>query len=258
MIAAQTFRESIENPSTALTCVFDKEREKCIEENRQILKHTARAVLYCGRQCTALRGHREKLNQSENPGNFLALPKVLSGSNPVLEARLKTGGRVTYLSPQSQNEMIDMIGKHLIQKKIVEGILESKYYSILADEATSHNEEKLSIVIRFVDANKDIREEFLEFKDLERTTGAANYGCLLSTIRALNIPVEDCRGQGYDGAGSMSSQRVGVQANILRHAPKAVDVHCAAHCLNLVVSHACSLQPIRNMIDKITQVYLFF
>ena len=258
MIAAQTFRESIENPSTTLTCVFDKEKEKRIEENRQILKAIARAVLYCGRQCIALRGHREKLTQSENPGNFLALLKVLSESDPVLEAHLKTGGRVTYLSPQSQNEMIEVIGKHFIQKKIVEEIVEAKYYSILGDKATSHNEEKLSIVIRFVDANKDIREEFLEFKDLERTTGAAVSETLLSTLRSLNIPIEDCRGQGYDGAASMSSQRVGVQANILTHAPNAAYVHCASHCLNLVVSHACSLQPIRNMIDKITQVCPFF
>ena len=258
MIAAQTFRESIENPSTTLTCVFDKEKEKRIEENRQILKAITRAVLYCGRQCIALRGHREKLTQSENPGNFLALLKVLSESDPVLEAHLKTGGRVTYLSPQSQNEMIEVIGKHFIQKKTVEEILEAKYYSILGDEATSHNEEKLSIVIRFVDANKDIREEFLEFKDLERTTGAAVSETLLSTLRSLNIPIEDCRGQGYDGAASMSSQRVIVQANILTHAPNAAYVHCASHCLNLVVSHACSLQPIRNLIDKITQVFLFF
>ena len=137
-----------------------------------------------------------------------------------------------------------MIGKHFIQKKIVEEILKAKYYSILGDEATSHNEEKLSIVIRFVDANKDIREEFLEFKDLERTTGAAVSETLLSTLCSLNIPIEDCRGQGYDGAASMSSQRVGVQANILTHAPNAAYVHCASHCLNLVVSHACSLQPI--------------
>jgi len=105
--------------------------------------------------------------------------------------------------------MIEVIGKHFIQKKIVD--------SILGDEATSHNEEKLSIVIRFVDANKDIREEFLEFKDLERTTGAAVSETLLSTLRSLNIPIEDCRGQGYNGAASMSSQRVGVQANILTH-----------------------------------------
>lgn len=120
----------------------------------------------------------------------------------------------------------------------MEEILEAKYYSILGDEAASHNEEKLSIVIRFVDANKDIREEFLEFSG---TKGAAVSETLLSTLRSLNIPIEDCRGQGYDGAASMSSQRVGVQANILTHAPNAAYVHCASHCLNLVVSHACSL-----------------
>ena len=123
--------------------------------------------------------------------------------------------------------MIEVIGKNFIQKKIVKEILEAKYYSILADEATSHNEEKLSIVIRFVDANSDIREEFLEFRDLERTTGAAVSDTLLSTLRSLNIPIQDCCGQGYDGAASMSSQRVGVQANILTHAPKAVYVHRA-------------------------------
>ena len=80
---------------------------------------------------------------------------------------------------------------------------------------------------------------------------------MLSTLRSLNIPIEDCRAQGYNGAASMSSQRVGVQANILTHALNAA-ICCASHCLNLVVSHACSLQPIRNMIDKITHVCLFF
>ena len=175
-----------------------------------------------------------------------------------MAAHLQTETVSSRVTPQSQNEMIDVIEKHYIQKKLVKEILESKYYAILADEATSHNEEKPAIVIRFVDANKDIREEFLEFKDLERTTGAAVSAVLLATLEALNFPIKDCYGQGYDGAASMSSERVGVQANILAHAPKGVYVHCASHCLNLVISHACSLQSIRNMIDKVKQVCIFF
>lgn len=152
MIAVQTFKESVENPSNIVTCLFDKEREERIKESREIVKSIARAVLFCGRHCIALRGHREKLNQSENPGNC-----------STLEARLQTAGsaRVTYISPQSQNEMIDVIGKHYLQKKLVKEILESRYYAILADEGTiSHNEEKLSIVIRFVDATKILERGF--------------------------------------------------------------------------------------------------
>lgn len=259
MIAAQAFKESVENPSNIVACLFDKEREKCIKENRQIVKSIARAVLFCGCQCIALCGHREMLDQSENPGNFFALLKVFSEGDPTLAAHLQTEtvSRFTYLSPQSQNEMIDVIGKDYRQKKLVKEILESKYYAVLADEATSHNEEKLAIVIRFVDANKDIREEFLEFKNLERTMGAAVSAVLLATLEALNIPIKDCYDQGYDGAASMSSERVGVQVNILTHTPKGVYVHCASHCLNLVISHACSLQSIRNMIDKVKQVCIF-
>ena len=76
--------------------------------------------------------------------------------------------------------------------------------------------------------------EFLEFKDLERTTEAAVTAVLLATLTALNIPIKDCYGQGYNSAASMSNERVGVQANNLAHAPKGVYVHCASHCLILL------------------------
>jgi len=179
---------------------------------------------------------RRSLISQRTQAIFLLSSKFFSEVDPTLPAHLQIESisRVTYLSPQSQNEMIDVIGKHYIQKKLVKEILESKYYAILADEATSHNEKKLALVIRFIDANKDIRVEFLEFKDLERTTEAAVSAVLLATLTALNIPIKDCYGQGYDGAASMSNERVGIQANNLAHAPKGVYVHCASHCLILL------------------------
>ena len=91
--------------------------------------------------------------------------------------------------------------------------------------------EKLAIVMRFVDSNRDIREEFIDFKSLERTTGGAISNSILECLRDLNIPITDCRGQGYDGAATMSSEGVGVQAEIRRRAPKAVYIHCAGHSL---------------------------
>ena len=81
---------------------------------------------------------------------FCFTQSFFSEGDPTLAAHLQTEAvsRVTYLSPQSQNEKIDVIGKHYIQKKLVKEILESKYYAILADEATSHNEEKLRHSLR--------------------------------------------------------------------------------------------------------------
>ena len=61
-------------------------------------------------------------------------------------------------------------------------------------------------MIRFVDRDKTIREEFLGF--------IAVATALLSWLQEHNIDVSFCRGQGYDEASSMSSSTVGVQARI--------------------------------------------
>jgi len=65
------------------------------------------------------------------------------------------------------------MGKHIILKSIVNDINSSPFYSILADEATLHNVEHLAISVRFLDKNKNIREELLAFMPLQRITGAA-------------------------------------------------------------------------------------
>lgn len=148
---------------------------------------------------------RKGLDQPGNSGNFRPLLKLMSEDNDMLAQHLCNANRVTYISPHSQNEMIEVIGIKFIQAKIAQEILDARFFSILADEATSHNEEKLAIVIRFVDSNRDIREEFIDFKSLERTTGAAISNSILECLRDLKIPITVCRGQGYDCAAAMSS-----------------------------------------------------
>ena len=127
----------------------------------------------CGRQCIALRGDVEKLNTPGNPGNFLSLLQLIARYNPTLHEHLSapTMKCVTHMSPQTQNELLEIIGKHIILRDIVSEIVKSKYYSVLADEVTSHNTEHLALCARFVDAGGDIREEFLTFQKLQRITG---------------------------------------------------------------------------------------
>lgn len=65
-------------------------------------------------------------------------------------------------------------------------------------------------------------------------------------------------GQGYDGASNMSGQFQGVQAQIRSKYPKALYVHCAAHSLNLAVSTASNIKPVRNCLGIIEKLYVFF
>lgn len=57
-----------------------------IERNCEVLKSIARAVLFYGRQCIALRGDVENPDTPENPGNFLVLLKLLAVHNTVLKS----------------------------------------------------------------------------------------------------------------------------------------------------------------------------
>lgn len=49
----------------------------------------------------------------------------------------------------------------------------AKLLSIMADEVTSHNNEQLALCARFVDDNREVREEFLALLHLTRITSAA-------------------------------------------------------------------------------------
>ena len=70
---------------------------------------------------------------------------------------------VIYIHHRSQNEMIEVIGKSIIQHDLLNEIKEAKIHTILCDEVTSSNDEIMSLCVRFVDAKKQIREEFIEF-----------------------------------------------------------------------------------------------
>ena len=114
--------------------------------------------------------HKKALNQTGNPGNFLSFLKVLSNHDPLLKSHLQHPKmrNATYVSPMTQNQIIDIVGKSIIQKSIVEEVNKAKFFSIMVDEITSFNKEYMPVCVRFVDSNNEIREEFLKFSVLTR------------------------------------------------------------------------------------------
>ena len=157
MEQAYNLKRAVEHPHTAISTQIDSSKAANIERNRDVLKSIARAVMFCGRQCIALRGDIENLDTPENPGNFLALLKLLALHDSVLKRHLETPAMRcvrTHLSPQTQNELIEVMGKHIFLKGIPDDLNAATYYSTLADEVTSHNEEHLAICARFVDRRK--------------------------------------------------------------------------------------------------------
>ena len=210
-----------------IEAILDTNVKKEIKENRDKLASIADAVLYCGRLGLPLRGHRDDSKyhpevgqySTGGVGNFIETLnlKVRSGDK-VLENHLKTCGKNrSYVSKTSQDKLIKCFGQ-VISEKIINDIKESKFFTIIADEAAdSSHKEQMALVLRFVDKNMDVREEFIAFLQCKWGLSGENLAkLLLDALNDLDLPIEDCRGQGYDGAGSVAGCVNGLAAHILR------------------------------------------
>ena len=127
----------------------------------------------------------------------------------------------------------------------------------MADKASDcSNQEQLSLVVRFVDKDGEIREEFLGFLHCELgLTGKALAETILTEIGNLTLDINNCHGQVYDGAASVSGHINGLLAYILIINEKAVYTHCYSYQLNLAVAASCSIQYVKNVLDQIKEVF---
>ena len=117
----------------------------------------------------------------------------------------------------------------------------------------------MAVVLRFVDNVFKVREEFLGFIPcMNGLSGEALSTEIKNFIQSVSLRMEECRGQGYDGAGNMAGKLSGVAARILQTYEKAVYVHCGSHILNLCVASSCRIEVICNMMDDVRAVSDFF
>ena len=89
-------------------------------------------------------------------------------------------------------------------------------------------------------------------------TGEALAATILQLLEDWKLDMQKLCGQAYNGAGAMAGARRGVAARILDKYPKAGFVHCASHVLNLCVLKSASIAEVRNVMNVVTSVAIFF
>ena len=72
------------------------------------------------------------------------------------------------MSSTTQNDIINVIGYDLLLNTIISEVKEATFFSVLADEVSSHNVEHLAMCLRFVDSECNIREKFVAFIKLSK------------------------------------------------------------------------------------------
>ena len=208
VIAMDNFLRNMTRESLPIDQQINSLLQQQIKRNCEILKFLFKTIIFCRRNNIALRGPRDDDPQNASlSGNFQALLEFrIDSGDQTLQHHLKTAPRnATYISKTIQNEMTTTVGA-IIVNNLSQEIRDSKYFSIMSDEAADiSNKENLSVVIRFLDSTKTVREEFVGFYLCEDgTTGAAIKDLIIGAVADLGLSMDDCRGQCYDGVGNMS------------------------------------------------------
>lgn len=242
---------------------MDSNRQKLAKQNREKIKPIIEAIILCGRQEMALRGHRDSGSikvddSSKNEGNLREILKFRAKGDLQLREILEMSKKTEmYISPRMQNEIINSINTVML-RQLVSKINKAEAFVVLADETTDiSTTEQVSICVRYISDN-NIQEDFLQFVPAKSLTGESLSDLILNSLESFGIDLNHLVGQGYDGASNMSGKFNGVQAFIRRRCPKAIYIHCAAHSLNLAISKACEVPQIRNCLGVMERLYDFF
>jgi hypothetical protein len=233
----------IDSRFSALKLAQMKEIEERKAKNREVMKRICNSISFLSRNGLAFRGDDES-KESLNQGNFLELLKLLALYDERLKEYLMDAPKnATYLSAEIQNELVRLMGLQ-IQENVLSRIKESRYFSILVDEAqdVSHKE-WMSYYFRIISPSGHVEEVFAGLSKVHSTTAENLFEVIKNRLKFWGIDIKKCKGQGYDGASNMSGHITGLRTRIQEVAPEAVYIHCCAHNLNLCLVETAKLKP---------------
>ncbi|XP_073726196.1 zinc finger MYM-type protein 1-like [Misgurnus anguillicaudatus] len=229
--------------------------ESEIKDRREYLTRIVAVTQFLAKQNIPFHGHEEG-SSSHNQGNFLECLNLLKQFDPFLQS-YSARSNSTYLSPASQNEIIESCAEE-VTANIVREVKEAGMFSVMADEARDGNTEQLAICVRYV-AESVVKECLLAMKTLKEFDAECITTAIEEELVFHGLDKLKCVAQSYDGAAVMSGAVGGVQARFKANHPEAVYVHCYAHQLNLVLCHTCQAIPeAKDLFDLLQSVNSFF
>lgn len=262
-----------------------------VNERRCVLLQIIEVIKLICKQGLPFRGDKSeaayKLDDSSlNHGNFLKIILLLSKSDDILKSHieksiklskehhdraqninmkaLKTttkigrGNLVTFLSATTVTTIIKLIGKE-IKNMISRKVKKAKIFSVMMDTTMDLSSyDQCSIVLRYVPHN-EVCERLIGLKHVTSTSGNLLFETLKDTLAELDLPLNNCEANAFDGAANMSGHYNGVTAKLSEVITSHVHTWCYAHVLNLVLSDTTQcLTPCMSFFNLVQEAFVFF
>ncbi|GKB66542.1 zinc finger MYM-type protein 1-like protein [Tanacetum coccineum] len=120
----------------------------------------------------------------------------------------------------------------------------------------------MSLILRYVNVSStcvSVEESFLGFLNIDDTTGQGLFDVTQAELKALDLDIDDVRGQGYDNGSNMKGKHRGVQKKFLDINPREFYTPCGCHSLNLTLCDmANTCNKAKEFFAIIQRIYIIF
>ena len=123
-------------------------------------------------------------------------------------------------------------------------------------DITFENQE--SIVIRYIDENLKVQEQFIWIYSSTSSTDESIANILKDTIIRLGLSMFNLRGQCYEGASNVSAVYKGTQSMIQKEQPLAYYTHYSSHRLNLVCKYVAQCKALLGSLSIVNDIGIIF
>ena len=211
-----------------------------------------KTVLFCASNNIPLRGH------SADKETFVKLLQFRkdAGDEALKKHFAQMAENAKYTTPTSQNEILGIASTMVVKELVAEA--NESFISVVADESFNiSGKYQLSIVLRHTKGDK-VNKSFTGFVEMSLVSAESISAAILAHLSRIGVDLRKLVGQSYDGASTMAGHASGVQKRIRKKYLRAVFVHCAAHCLNLVINDQTRVSIVRSTCDIIRETIRFF
>jgi hypothetical protein len=147
-------------------------------------------------------------------------------------------GKATYNGARFTSEAVESIAS-VFSSELRQRLLDSPAIGVLCDESDdASTTSQLVICVQYIQKNGYPAVEFAEITAPAAKDAATLMGVLVAFFKAWGIPLAKIWSFGSDGCSTMTGSKNGVATRLSRLLPGLVTLHCAAHRLALVPTHA--------------------
>ena len=210
------------------------------------------------RQGFAFRGDG-KLEQN---GNLIQMTLLVARHCPLLDCWLNSRSsrayNVTYLAPESRNEMITLLADQVGQEIILD-IKQAGMFSVFEDTTPDLSKsDQMTVVCRFIGTDGTPKEQLLAMKHVTSKSGDDSAKDIIDALNIHSLNADELCFQSYDFAASMSGRYNGAQQKLQERLNKVVPyIPCQAHRSNTALEHSCNASPIiKDMFTSSTKRFV--